>query len=842
MWIVWLLLAVLALPATADRNSTPEAEAQLAQGDAAQMKGDYEGALTCYIRARDLDPTWVRAWAGMALSTYRSRGGVAALPLYQKVVDLDPGNPMWRQLRSQVYVALDLYQEAIDDLQGVIKEFGESPQLNVLLGMALVAAGEIDEGLALHARGFEAAGKPVGFRLRMRAYDRMADWALVEEESAAALSTGTTVSAIFLYEMKGLVEQGKFAEAEKLLVAVDALPPSNVQGACRAYLLGTPAIGKAYDPEAAIRAAKGVVARTTDSSEINVLARTLFLAGRSGECLDLLATKGRRVNFDTLFWLGAAQWKQERLAEARDTFADAWRRNPYLLRHAPRVEGLEPFLAWVIEGVKAEKDAGQDDRAQRQHELATHLLTVAEIEGLVRGYRFSRALDEYGRLLPLLGSPVRKAEIEARLPEIRGMSGALDKLVAAINEGRLKLETKLAGLVLTLVKADDLRFDFTITKGEGKFLWASLGAPVFSEFTGQSALAPEERFGLACLSWDSGQIALATRQFEEAAKPRPDLRPSIDAFVARRRGTAIPEGGFLLFRGCYVSGDEKAHLEKGLVRYRGEWVTGEVKEKRSRGLILVSGKWVPDQEAELTRRGYLKYKGKWMDREENDGIRSGWADAYVEETAHYRIVTNTNDAFAKDLALLIETAYPEYVKYYDGQEPKLPGKEKMTLYAFRTYEDYRKHCVEHKAEAQLAAAGYAASDSNVVVGWDKTGNRRQFLQTMAHEAAHLFYFRIAPKARPPSWYAEAMATYFEGFSWDGKAFQFDFLADGRLPYVRDAIKAGKQIRLADLLRGEALDLINQDTTKALLFYAECWSLNFFLSHTTDTAWRGAYAQ
>ena len=39
---------------------------------------------------------------------------------------------------------------------------------------------------------------------------------------------------------------------------------------------------------------------------------------------------------------------------------------------------------------------------------------------------------------------------------------------------------------------------------------------------------------------------------------------------------------------------------------------------------------------------------------------------------------------------ICELAYAEMKTFYDGREPKL-GKEKMTLFAFRSYEDYRKY-------------------------------------------------------------------------------------------------------------------------------------------------------
>ena len=86
-----------------------------------------------------------------------------------------------------------------------------------------------------------------------------------------------------------------------------------------------------------------------------------------------------------------------------------------------------------------------------------------------------------------------------------------------------------------------------------------------------------------------------------------------------------------------------------------------------------------------------------------------------------------------------------------------------------------------------------------------------------------------------------MATYFEGFEWDGKTWKFGGASESRLPFVRDAMKGGRHIPLADLLGGEAIKIINSDAQKALLFYAECWSLNFFLVSTENKAHREAYA-
>ncbi|MEK7466696.1 MAG: DUF1570 domain-containing protein [Planctomycetota bacterium] len=286
--------------------------------------------------------------------------------------------------------------------------------------------------------------------------------------------------------------------------------------------------------------------------------------------------------------------------------------------------------------------------------------------------------------------------------------------------------------------------------------------------------------------------------------------------------------------------EERTNLEKGLVRFQRQWVTPEDREKLARGLILVSGKWVPNDEKALLAAGFRRYKDQWMSAEDCAAVRGKWADAWTEETAHYKIRTNQGEAFAKELASVAEKAWSEFRDFWFMKEPSLPVGSKMELWAFREYEDYRRHCAENKAEAQLNAAGFATSETNVVVGWNKTGNEQLFLQTMVHEAAHLYYFRVAAPSSLPSWHAEGMATYFEGFEHAADGWKFGTLASGRIDLARDAMKSGTHLPLADLLAGDALALINSDTRKALLFYSESWALNFYLVRTDNPKYHDGY--
>ncbi|MEK7467953.1 MAG: tetratricopeptide repeat protein [Planctomycetota bacterium] len=825
-----------ALPAFADQAA---AEKAIKEGRDLLQRGDFTGAVKAMDRAVEAAPGWATTWTERGFA--KARGGwiVPALEDLGKALELEPGATPIMNLRARVYMDLDLWQEAADQAAEVISRKPNDAYALSLHGRALVQLGEVDRGLEELQRAIRA--EPGFINELPTSLALKADWQAVANAGAEAMRAvpQNCVSAIS-ERICALVELGKYDEAKIAIEEGQRIAPDTVGLALgKACLLGTP--GAPGFSEAAAKRELDVTRETAYlSGTLNVAARIFFINGRIRECLDLLDTKGRRSNFETLFWIGACRWKLGDLAEARAMFKDARRRNPYLVAHARRVPGLAEFVASIERELKGELD-WQGDAAGMRLENAQHLLTVSEIEALVKRYQFARAAAEYEKLLPALKSTLRKSEVESRLPEVRGMAGALKRLVAGINGGALKLKTTVGKTDLTITKADPAAFQFTIAKGEGRFPWAALDTDLFCDFAQQAGAIAEELAGLGCLAWDAGRPATAQKMFEAALKKDAKQKALVTAFVARRRGIAAPEGGFVTWKGRYVTAEEKANLDKGLVQFEGQWVTVKDREQLAKGLVKLDDKWVAGKDAELQLRGYRKIDGKWMSAEDVAALRGNWETAWTEETAHYSIRTNEGEQFAKDLAALIESAYLEFQEFY-GVEPKLASKEKMTLFAFRSFEDYRKYCIEQKAEDHLAASGFAKSDSLTVAGWNRTGNRQQFLQTMVHEAAHLYWYRIAPGAKAPSWYAEGMATYFEGFSWNGSKYSFNHVAESRLPFVREAVKAGRHIPLKDLLAADALALINSDTQKALLFYAECWSLNFYLSVTENKAYRAAYAE
>lgn len=838
--LVLVVLASLVHPASADEAKVAELNNQAM---AAYARGDFETCerlMSLAIIEEPGEPNVAVLYGNRGVVRFRLGRNVNALEDMGRAVDIylrstirDPAACHdWMAARCLILAHLCRWPEARDAAAELLRTFPDDIDGRLLRARAGGYLGQVDTGIQeISALVPRAAGYA----------SYLSDLQILKGDLAGVIATAQTPGVgspnseqMLLNRVQAECELGKMDEARAHVAEFDRREYTPAKQLALAYFASTP--GHAgYDFEIAMRAVSDVESKADLVLAFAFHGRLLFLAERYGECREYLSTHGSRSSFECLYWLGAAQWKLDKLEEARATLVDARRLNPYLSVWARRIPGFEAFVAQIDTAISTEKVG--DAVGPLSYELATHPVSVAEIETLVRRYQFGRAVAEYERLLTTLTSSVRKAEVAARLDEVKGLNGALTKLVAAINAKSGSVKVKVGKTDLSLTRADERSFDFSLVGGQGKSPWAYVAPLDFCKLAGGRALAPTERFALGVLLWDIGEGGEGQKLLGELSGK--DLKSRVDAVVSRKRGVPVPAGGFVAWKGRFVTPEEKTNLEKGLVRFQGRWVTPEDRARLAKGMIFASGKWVTGDTKKLVAAGYRQYKDQWMSAEDYDALRAQWANAFEQETEHFKIRTNVSEGFAKDLAAVVEVGYGELKRFYDGREPTR-GAEKMTLFAFRTYEDYRRHCVEHKAEAELNAAGFASSDSMVVVGWNKTGNLAHLLQTMVHEAAHLYFFRICNATAIPSWHAEGMATYFEGFKGAGASWKFDFISETRLAFAREAMRAKRHIPLAEVLTSDALTLINSDAVKANLFYSQCWAINYFLSQTDNAAYRDAY--
>jgi hypothetical protein len=260
------------------------------------------------------------------------------------------------------------------------------------------------------------------------------------------------------------------------------------------------------------------------------------------------------------------------------------------------------------------------------------------------------------------------------------------------------------------------------------------------------------------------------------------------------------------------------------------------RERLLRGYLLVENRWVKQTPEQLRAGGYIEHDGRWLRGAELDTPQREWKNAWLRQTPHWRLQTDHSESFANQLAVALEQAYDAFAKHFAAR-PK--GTAPLRALAFKRFEDYRAYCQRIGAAGQLMAAGFSPSEPRTCCGWDQSKDRNELLRTMIHEACHLYFDEAHGDV--PSWVAEGMATYFEGFDADGTGrLKFHHRPSGRLRMLRSTIGTRDQLLLADLTQLEAGQLIQQDARKAASFYATCFGYYaFFREASPELAQRYA---
>lgn len=804
-------------------------------------KGEDRPAIELCNRILAEDPNNIEAIARRAIAYDNIDDYAKAKEGFGKAIQAEPRRVEWYFYRSQMYAHLEQWWDALADAETMLRIDPSDTNAYLVRSTARRETGDLDgalEDIRRHQGDWpQDTDSSIAFGHVYRFMGRHREAA---ESYAKAFSDPANRASVHTWQGICLAWLGQFQEAEKNAAALETVlgSPANatfLRVYIHALARGTPL----FDPDKSLESGRRATSKRTDDRSWTALGVALTASEAYWELVSTFEPRIQGVGFETLVYLANAHFEVGNQLKATQYLERAFELNPYaswLVQRFPRLEEH-----WKNRQELASQRGASGSKLELGREEETHLLTVSQIEGFYNRMKYAKAREEYSRYLGSLKSPLRQEELERRLRQTAALEKLHGKLITAIRSKRLQPQVHVAGVKLTIVDVDGDRYSFTFPKGSGKSGWIAIDPPELLTLFRHLKLDAEDLYALGVLATERGMGGDGIRAFGEATRAKPELKRSVDEFIAARRGIHVPEGGFVLYRGRFVTHEEKENLTKGLVRFGQEWVTAADKKMLEKGLIKIAGKWLPKDEAELVARGYRKWQGKWVSQKEYLELRSKWDNAIEQETAHYSIKTNVSEEVAKELGSVLEVAYEELKKFY-GAEPDLPKGQKMTLYAFKSFEDYRKYCVENKAEDHLNAAGFARSDSNVVVGYDKMQNTQMLLRTMVHEAAHLYYFRVRPWGRAPSWYAEGMATYFEGFAWKENRWQFDFRNNTRTHFVKKAQREGKLLPWEQFFEGEALNLINEDSEKSLTFYAQSWAMLYYLKNTSNKAYQDRFAE
>ncbi len=462
-----------------------------------------------------------------------------------------------------------------------------------------------------------------------------------------------------------------------------------------------------------------------------------------------------------------------------------------------------------------------------------------QINGFVRSFDFELALKNLRTLESLAARQSDLDRVAERTRFTEQYLGLLDRMIESIKSGLLrghplKIEG-LEGLSVRLVDANRRGFRAKLAqRGQVGERWSNMAYRQRWDLLRRIGLSGREWLTLGRLSHDLDAEKLAETCLVRAWVAEASMRPAISELLSNYRQQTA---SWVLYRGRFVTPEDKEHLARGLVRFRGKWVTTEDRRHLARNHVKQGGKWIPLTANQLRSRGYKKVEGRWLSPYEQVDRGRDFTNAWVVTTTHWQVKSNISQKYARRVANALETAYVAHRAYF-GRQPT--GRERMTMLAFRTYEDYRSYCKKVGKLAHINASGFSPSEPRTACAYDKHKNRDVMLRTLVHEATHL-YFQLAYRTNVPSWVAEGMATYFEGYrERSGGRLTFHHKAAERLRLLKSALGSRQTFPLKELMGLRAGELLNTDATRALMFYAQCWGTFYFLQKTANPRYRAGF--
>ncbi len=416
-------------------------------------------------------------------------------------------------------------------------------------------------------------------------------------------------------------------------------------------------------------------------------------------------------------------------------------------------------------------------------------------------------------------------------PQTRSVRIALAARAIATTQMNRRINVLFAALLVTVVNAQS-----------GTDL---IVADYYKVRDRELAEAGQRHLKLGSWARDAGLVPQATSQFLRAVEVGQGHNPGAqtvlgimrglgDAFWSRRR--EHPPKALLADFARRSDGVEartrkahadlarralRAHLDDAC---REHWLTvlrlgGEL-DVDAKGQWRLDGQRVPDDLADWLQQQTAEVAGKPV--YEIAGTAAPKLEHMIEQKSDQLVVrTDLSIEPAQQLHALGSALWPLLQARLDGAPTR-----QLRLFVFQKRADYEhyldaRQLGQHKAGRGLA--DYAAFQTLVCA----EGLADADLQAIVlHELSHLFFYGTAP-AVMPDWYAEGFAEQFGGqgtFRWDGTTLE----VGGLMRRDRIVDLQEHPIPLAELIAGDAAQLLASSPDQGHRFYAECWALHRFL--------------
>lgn len=250
-----------------------------------------------------------------------------------------------------------------------------------------------------------------------------------------------------------------------------------------------------------------------------------------------------------------------------------------------------------------------------------------------------------------------------------------------------------------------------------------------------------------------------------------------------------------------------------------------------------------ENEREKLEQGYVRFEGRWMSkpayeaelesrfrksRERLEFLRehSSFRDAWVEETRHFEIRTNTSPELLEYYAELLEAYYSLMDKRIGIKPTAAYRKKKMKVNIYRSRSEFHDY-----TQVSPGVAGFFSPTEDSLNFYHDYAEPAVSDWIALHECTHLLTFLIDQRYVSQIWLNEAVADYFGSSTITVDKRGKLEIEPGKLQLdrtltVQQAIEDGDYIRLEDLF---FLEKANFQAFE----YAHAWSFVYFLHNYDD---------
>ncbi len=201
------------------------------------------------------------------------------------------------------------------------------------------------------------------------------------------------------------------------------------------------------------------------------------------------------------------------------------------------------------------------------------------------------------------------------------------------------------------------------------------------------------------------------------------------------------------------------------------------------------------------------------------------------ETRYYKVWTDVDETFARDLIVRMDAMYEEYMRRFSSFAP-VQQPEKLSVFIFARRADY----VRYTKDLIPNSGGIYISDRKQLAAFLESQGRDGLRRTLQHEAFHQFaHAVIGPNM--PVWLNEGIAQVFEESIWTGNSFILGQVPPRRVRQLQQDMRDKRLIEFKRLLSMSHEEWASgmRDRAVGAAQYNQAWAMAHFLIYAENSS-------